>query len=222
VGGLYQLAKTVLKSFNPYNYLEKYNNLRHNIKKSSENLLNDQDRQYARLAQQAYQSKDNRKNIGDYKYIKDSSGEFHAVYHHPNEKIISFKGTSSKKDLIPDGSILAGIQDMDNRHKTLLNTSKEIILKDPGNYRFVGHSLGASNSAFAGQNLNIPTHNFNIGYNALTDDRINTDYNNHNFYFVNGDPISNSMLSHKLPNVKILPSASYYNPIKNHTIKNFI
>lgn len=61
-----------------------------------------------------------------------------------------------------------------------------------------------------------------MGYNAITDDRINTDYDKHHFYFVNGDPISNSMMAHKLKNVKILPMTSYYNPLKNHTIKNFI
>lgn len=198
-------------------------NWKNNLNKKSADLT-DEEIIRAKIASESYNHVNNRKQVGDYVYLPQESGAGHAVYKHKNKNqyILGYKGTSDIKDLVPDLSIAAGVQEKDQGFRDAQDIYSKLKDEHKGDWETVGHSLGGTKAMWVAQNNNIKSHAFNPGYVFLTDDQINTDYDKHNVYLVKGDPISNSIMSKQLQNLKVLPSASRIDPLQNHAVENFV
>jgi len=226
-GGLSKFVRSTVNMLNPYDWRRVIQQWRQNLLKKVTQLSDDEILR-AVLARESYQPPEQRKTkIKNYEYVPEFSNQDTALYRDPKNKhaLVVYKGTNQIKDLLPDVAIATGVQG-----KYLPNSSfrdaaqqfEQIKNMYPGTYETIGHSLGGTKALWVGQQYQVPTHAFNPGYVSYTDDRIDVNNPLANVYTVQGDPISNSILGTNLPNIKVLHPASYYNPLKNHTINAFI
>lgn len=185
--------------------------------------LTNEENQKAQMSQQAYKNENERSNIGSYQYKKEHSGKDWAVYSDPkaNKHILSFKGTSNSKDIVPDLNIVAGTQNNSSSFEHASNLLKDLKQKINGTWETTGHSLGGTKAMWAAQQNNVDSHAFNPGYNSVSDDQIKTDRKGNHVYVVKGDAISNSILGTKLHKVKTFQSRNKFNPLTSHSISAF-
>lgn len=172
------------------------------------------------MSKQAYQPIESRKDINGYTYLNEDSNQGRAVYKNGDKYVLAYKGTSTLKDLAPDAAIAAGIQEKSSDFQNADKDYKELKQKYGGTWDVTGHSLGGTKAMMVAQNNNLNSYVFNPGFVAPSDDRIDTSYKGNNYYLVKGDPISNSLLSKPLENLKVLPGE--INVLKNHGIDNFV
>lgn len=218
--GFAQLLKTGINLVNPWHWKQIIGAAIHNAKHS--NKMNQNSFEMAQMAKDVYSN--TRQNINGWQYLNHLSNKDHAVYSNGSQYRLSIKGTSQLKDILPDLKIIAGTQNSSRDFKNSLDYFRNLRAQTGttrDQWQVVGHSLGGSKAMWIAQNENIQSHAFNPGYHNATDDRINTRYQGNNLYFTAGDPISNTMLFNKLPNATLLP-AQGINPLKNHTIDNFV
>lgn len=215
------LALSTFKALNPLNWASKIKKLKQHYGRSDE--LSADEKEIAALAKQSYLSPQDRKHVGDYEYNQDKSGHNYAVYHNNKQKknYLVFKGTSDLADAVPDLSILFGYQSR-NAGFTDANDVYQQLSKEYKDHEWqtVGHSLGGSKAMYVAEQNKIKSHAFNPGYNNYLDDELNPSYGGHHIYVRKGDPISNTILTEKLANSKIL-NAHSYSALQNHTIQNF-
>lgn len=219
--GFAAMAMSSWKSLNPYNWKKKYDQYQSNVANKSASL-SEYEQDMAALAKQGYGAHESRNHHKDYEYQKELSGHNYAVYrnHKTNKNYMVFKGTSDKEDLLPDAAILYGYQNLNGTFKNANEAYQILKPKLEGDWETIGHSLGGTKAMYVAQQNNIQSHAFNPGYNNYADDQINTNYKGHNVYVRQGDPISNSILTEDISNLKILPSAGY-SPLTNHSIDSF-
>lgn len=216
--GLQQLALSSLKTLSPYHWAQKIKQYNKNTAQTS--TLNDYENDMAHLARNAYGTKHVRNHHKDYQYRSELSGDNYAVYRNDktNKNYLVYKGTSDRNDILPDYSIVTGYQNYDSSFKNADQTYQALKDKLTGSWETVGHSLGGSKAMVVAQNNNLTSHAFNPGYNNYFDDQINTGYQDHHVYVRQGDPVSNSILTEDLKNVKLLPSVGW-SPLANHSIE---
>jgi hypothetical protein len=223
-GGIVKLGKHVLNLFNPKHWRDQKKIVRQNL--SNTLPLTPQEKTKAYIAQESYKPHADRKDIGNYKYLKEHSGKDYAVYHDPetNSKVLSYRGTKPNqlRDLKADVYVATGTVKQSPRFKQALKLYDNLQQKlGSGNWETAGHSLGATLAMYVAQKKNINSHAFNPGFVDATDDDIKTNYNGHNVYVNKADLISNSILNRPMKNVKVLESTSL-NPLTNHSISTFL
>lgn len=220
-GGFAKYVSSIIKSVNPLHWVSTIKAIHHNRRAKSS--MNQKSKDMAWLARSAYNTPEKRKDYQDYMYDHASSDVNHAVYHHKNNKrsVLSIKGTSALRDVLPDISILHGIQDKSPRFaKSLALYDK--LQKEHSSIDVTGHSLGGTQAMWIGQKRNTNAFAYNPGFNAASDDRIETNHPKVKVHLVTGDPISNTILARPLnSNTVLLPSHSF-RPSKNHGIDNFV
>ena len=222
--GLSQFIKSVVKATNPKHWIDTAVTIGRNVK--ARKKIEEQDKEIARLASGAYADPVKRKSIGSYQYIPDDSDTDVAVYKRDGRYYVSYRGTSKSGDILPDLSILAGVEDNNNKFDEADAKFKQISTharEDPAfkNIQVTGHSLGGTKALYVAEQNGVNAKVFNPGYNAVTDDRINVTRPESEIFVVHGDPLSNTILAKTSgSNIKVLPAASF-NPVKNHSITNF-
>lgn len=210
--------------FNPNHWKTQKKIVRQNLSNTS--ALTAPEKIKAYIAQESYRPHQERKDIGNYKYLKEHSGKDYAVYHDPqsNSKVLSYRGTKPNelRDLKADVYVATGTVKQSPRFKQALK-KYEMLQQKLGseNWETAGHSLGATLAMYVAQNKNINSHAFNPGFVDATDDDIKTNYKGHNVYVNKADLISNSILKRPLQNVKVMESTSA-NPLTNHSISTFL
>ena len=220
--GFQKFLKSTLQSFNPYRWHQTYKHYKQNTKNTS--FINREDHFMAKMAQEAYKTADKRQaqtGRGQWQYVRDESDDRHAVYKNNfrNQMAFALRGTAGKKDILPDLSIVAGTVKSDKDFKASDARLQELMKKFPDQtFRTIGHSLGGAKAMFLAQKHGIESYAFNPGFNAFTDDQIDTGYDGHHVYVTKGDPVSNSILvKDDLQHLKVQDSISS-NPLKNHSI----
>lgn len=214
-------VEKVLKKVNPFHYKATIASIKHNL---AERELGPEDKLHAQFANDAYKSHSDRSDFGAYKYEGMMSDENHSVYHNPIDRkiVIGMKGTSNLKDILPDLSILnddvAGdpsFKDADDKYKQIrkMFVDHEISV--------TGHSLGGSKAMWVGAKNNVHSYAFNPGFNSLVDTKLDPSHSKSHVALVKGDPVSNSIMSRNMNDIKTIPSVSA-NPVANHSMSNFI
>lgn len=222
-GGLKKIVSSAVNLFNPADYKRKHKQIQENLKRTQEMSAEEKTRAY--LSAEAYKQKNKRlQNVHGYSYLAEHSGPEHAVYVNPKTQhhILSFKGTNSLKDVIPDIHIATGTQSKSSRFKNAVEKLKHLKEKLKGTWETTGHSLGATLAMYAAQKEGHTSHAFNPGFVSGADEDIDTQYKGHNIYLTKGDPFSNSILKRPISNLKVQEKASIFNPILNHSITSFL
>lgn len=224
-GGIKQLAKTTINLFNPMYWKNQKRTVQENLQRKGPIGKHAETRAF--MSAEAYKPKDKRKDIENYKYLKEHSSNTHAVYMDPvsGRKILAYRGTkpSQASDLKADVGIATGTVASNKRFKQGLKTLDQLKQKlGSENWETTGHSLGATMALYTAQKHGIQSHAFNPGFVNATDDDINTKYKKHNIYVNASDPLSNDILKRKHEgNLKVVSSFSR-NPIKSHSIQGFL
>ena len=150
----------------------------------------------ADISKEAYKPKDKRQeNIQGFIYQKEFSTKMITVYKRGNQVIIGIKGTSRKKELFTDLSLVLG-----NflKNKIFLKTGRkvrEIIEKNKlenNNIYLTGHSLGGSIALWISSNSNIPSYSFNPGITTRFLQQIDINQPQNHIFMRKGDIVSQS------------------------------
>lgn len=218
--GLQQMAWSTMQGLSPWHWNKKIKQYRKNT--SQEHTLTDYEKDMAALSKHTYNTQAERPHYKDYEYKNELSGANYSVYrnNNTNKNYLVFKGTSDSGDLIPDAAILSGYQNLNASFSNALDTYQNLKNQLAGDWETVGHSLGGTKAMMVAQENGIQSHAFNPGYNNYADDQIDTKYKGHHVYVRKGDPVSNSILTEPMENLKVLASAGY-NPVTNHSIETF-
>lgn len=122
---------------------------------------------YAQIAKEAYEPPNRRRNIPPYIYLGESSTPEIAVYanHDNRDMIVGFRGSETKKDIIPDIHIALGVEFASKRFRNSLKYFKNLKQRYP-NYKFkvTGHSLGGAIANFiADEYPDVEGYTYNAG-----------------------------------------------------------
>lgn len=224
--GLTALALSTFHALNPKNWSQKMNTYKQHM--SRKDKLTDEEKNLAQLAKESYNPHEKRNHIqsaNPYQYDADNSGRDYAVYHREadgqKKHYLVFKGTSDSKDILPDTAIAFGYQSRNQGFSDAQDIYNQLSNKfQDGSWETVGHSLGGTKAMYIAERNKLQSHAFNPGYNNYLDDELNPGYEGHNIYIRKKDPISNTMLTENLANVKVLDSVSN-SAVANHSIDNF-
>lgn len=217
--GFKKFLKSTLRAFNPFRWRTTINTFSNNLRNS--NKMGDKDFEYSKMAKESYrQHKDRQQNIRGWALNDEHSDDRHAVYTQGNNRAFVLRGTASTSDVLPDLNILVGKVDKSSDFKDSLSKFQKAQSDLKGNWVTVGHSLGGSKAMWLAQKEGVKSKVFNPGFNSVTEDILDPEYDGHKVYVTKGDVVSNSILAEKVSNLVVLPSTSL-NPLKNHTIDNF-
>lgn len=224
-GGFQKFWRSTRHLFSPEQQEIRRKQINENLNHKISNL-SPEHQTLAQLAAQSYAKPNERKKqVQDYHYIPEESSDLHSLHRNNdlNTNVLSFRGTSSIKDLIPDYFIAKGNEQRSKRHKNANELFKHLKEKYPNTtWKTTGHSLGGSQAMYVAQKNNIHSFAFNPGYVAYSNDQIDTDYPNHHVFVIKGDPISNSILEKNLANVNVLEPKQPGNMLEAHRLGNFI
>lgn len=222
--GFQKAVKSALSIFNPIKVVQTVKQIKANLRRKG--VLTGREELFARLSQDAYLDPGKRKGnaeggLSGWVINKKFSNDKHVVYSQGGRRVMVYRGTASKGDILPDLSIVAGTSGNSEAFKEAQRRFLEAKAALGGEWDTAGHSLGGTKAMWVAQQNNINSWAYNPGFNSFSEDRIDTKYAKHNVFVVKGDPVSNSILSRTLKNFKVLDSVSN-NPLKNHSIDNFI
>ena len=220
--GLAKVVRSSLQLFNPFHVASTIKAVKHN--KETRGRLSVDDVERARLVKQAYKDPSERKDVAGYSYVPEDSDGNIALYKRARDgqAVMAIRGTipTKVKDLVDDLAIIVGTEDKTNRFQGSLDKFDELKQKHPKLW-VAGHSLGGTQALNIGEKRNTEVFAFNPGFNAFSDDHGNENHPKTTLLLVNGDPLSNTIMTRKLNDkTKVLPSVSI-NPLKNHSLDNF-
>ena len=212
-------------------------NVNKSTKKRPVDDLNDDEKLDAILANDAYKSKNDRKNVGDYEYLKEDSDKHTGVYiNRKTGKVrIGIRGTADMRDVGTDAYITAGKLRKSKRFKEQ-EKNYDKVAKRYGKQnieKISGHSLGGSLSYELSKKKGVKATIFNAGRGldataVLDKARCNNPIKRMRPKFCNditqhrvvGDPISTA---NRLAGGKTkLHNIGSLNPLKNHSMYNFV
>lgn len=188
-----------------------------------------------KITNEVYNKKRNN-NIGGFKYLIDDSTPHMAIYSkktfwkQSQTILISFRGSHTKEDIIPDIYIALNKHSISNRFNKSMKQCDDIIAKYPdASIYLTGHSLGGAIVFWIRQHRDymVRGYAFNPGYNGYYNNKMNLNYPNLKVAMVKGDLISNTLLaipkSHQ-PSQKnlIVLEGDLRKPVQNHSMQNFL
>ena len=142
-------------------------NVNKSTKKRPVDDLNDDEKLDAILANDAYKSKEDRKNVGDYEYLKEDSDKHTGVYiNRKTGKVrIGIRGTADMRDVGTDAYVTAGKLRSSKRFKEE-EKKYDKVAKRYGKEnieKISGHSLGGSLSYELSKKKGVKATLFNAG-----------------------------------------------------------
>lgn len=227
-GGFSKFVGSALNAVNPWHWASTFNAWQHS--KTQNETMTAGDHDMAHMVDQAYKPVEGRTGAHGWTYLDEHSDEKHAVFHKPaggkgpgkrDQYLLSIRGTADAGDLLPDAFITAGAQDQSADFQASLAKAKDLQGKLKGDWSVGGHSLGGTKAMWVAEQTGVDSFAFNPGFHAAADDIIDTGYKGHNVFLVRGDPVSNSIMARKNPNLKMLTTGTS-NPLENHSMSNFV
>jgi len=100
----------------------------------------------ANLAAESYAAPNQRKSVGQFKYVPQISTERTAAFEGPNGSVIAHRGTvpSDAADVRSDGRIALGFLPKEDRLQSAMNVSQAAAAQLRGPLMHTGHSLGGA------------------------------------------------------------------------------
>lgn len=215
IGKVYNNLRGFASKRNIYNIVRNYNPITgyKNTKKAID-MVPERVRNKAKLAKGGYLKPEERKDIGDYKYI--TGDDELAVYQKGDKIKFSHRGTSNKDDILTDSFVLNNNLAESDRYKRTKGKIDK-YMKEFGSdkrYSHLGHSLGSSLAKELGREFGHKSKGFNGGQSTIYKDNPL-----HKNYVIRGDPVSNSLLFQD-KNVEVYkPQEQGKN---NHSLSNFL
>lgn len=223
--GFVKVLKSTLNLLNPVAHFKTAKQILFNLKQRGK--MNSAEKTFAKMAQDSYLEVGSRKGesegIDGWKINSQFSNKRHVVYSRGNNHTFVLRGTADTADLMPDLGIIAGTSD---KSPAFIEARKQFEAAQKalgGIWNTTGHSLGGTKAMFLAQNSGglVSSYAFNPGFHSFADDRIDTKYDKHHVFTIQGDPVSNSILTRDLAHLKVSDAASF-NPLKNHSMSNFV
>ncbi len=220
-GGFSKMVSSVIGLVNPLHHKETVLNWRHSMQQRESMTAHDFD--MAHLASQAYAETDQRKGRGEWSYLPGLSDLKHATWRHSsgNRYAMSIRGSKDAGDILPDVHIAAGTQDSSQDFQDTFARAQFLEASLPGQWDYVGHSLGGTKSMWVAQQMGGDSYAFNPGFHAAADDIIETNRDGSHVFLVKGDAVSNTIMARRHQQLKVLNSSTL-DPLANHGMSNFL